>query len=309
MKRNVNDEAYFIVIVDAGSTTGAATQLGLTQPALSKCLKRLRSEYSDRLVKFQDGKAEMTLVGRLLYEYANRAKIEKRRHWNRVQLALDNAFGLVNVGLGGYAAEASAAEAFARWIEKYPKFRAQFHVMGGQHLHRLLEEDRLDFYFANYMPEQMDHTLEVLKAPTFEMTFFVRPGHPLANRDMVMLSDVVKYPTCTVPGPDKFTKKITREIGEMALSTIDDIHISGLQCSDVSVYKSIVQKTDSVGFLPINGLREEISRGAVVLLNTNFKWPDPELAVVSLKKRAMPEPARHLADLLLEEFSKDLTHT
>lgn len=70
MKMELRDMEYFAVVADRGNVGRAAEELGLSQPALSKSLRRLERSVGAKLVKRTPKGVDLTAVGSALFARA-----------------------------------------------------------------------------------------------------------------------------------------------------------------------------------------------------------------------------------------------
>ena len=69
---NLNQLKIFFLVIRRGSLTAAAAELNITQPAVTKAIKRLQEHYDVRLVERAGKKWVLTTAGKALYQIAGR---------------------------------------------------------------------------------------------------------------------------------------------------------------------------------------------------------------------------------------------
>jgi DNA-binding transcriptional LysR family regulator len=67
---NIESLRRFIAVADEGSIGGAASELGLSQPVLSRQIGRLESELQFKLFRRVPGGVQLTAAGELFYQQA-----------------------------------------------------------------------------------------------------------------------------------------------------------------------------------------------------------------------------------------------
>lgn len=75
MQFTPRDLEYFAAVAESGSLLRAAERLGLSQPALSKALRRLEAAIGAKVVQRVPRGIELTMVGRSLLVHANRIQL------------------------------------------------------------------------------------------------------------------------------------------------------------------------------------------------------------------------------------------
>jgi len=91
---------YALTIARAGSVAGAAQQLGLSQPALSKALARLEAELKTRLFDRSVRGVRLTEEGELFLRHAARASLHAADARAALRDRRQGASGLVRLGVG-----------------------------------------------------------------------------------------------------------------------------------------------------------------------------------------------------------------
>jgi len=73
---------FFVAVAEHGSITGAAQQLGLVQPALTRQINKLEQEFGVRLFTRQPRGVQLTATGRDFLEHCRRIndEVERARH-------------------------------------------------------------------------------------------------------------------------------------------------------------------------------------------------------------------------------------
>lgn len=126
MKLDVESLRALRAVVDAGTFTGAATRLGMTQSAVSWKIKRLEERVGMELVKRGSADLEPTPNGRDLLDYADRilsAHDEAVAHLSRSDLT-----GVIRLGTNEDLRGGELADVLARFGRQYPQIRLDVRV-------------------------------------------------------------------------------------------------------------------------------------------------------------------------------------
>lgn len=86
---------YFVGVASAGGFSAAAERLHIAQPALTRQIKLLEEEFGTRLFKRTPHGAQLTEIGRLLYDHATIALRELEIAADRIEVAKLNPRGRV----------------------------------------------------------------------------------------------------------------------------------------------------------------------------------------------------------------------
>src|SRR5690242_4165693 len=97
---DVRDLAYFETIATTGHLGRAAEQLGRTQPALTKCIRRLESSVGSELFVRAGRRLKLTEVGEVLLSRASRLRSAMDEALREVTDLAKGVAGHVRIGAG-----------------------------------------------------------------------------------------------------------------------------------------------------------------------------------------------------------------
>ena len=187
---------HFRVLARAGSYARAASELPLSQPALSRSIASLEAECGTRLVDRERGRAGVTLTpaGVALLDEAD----QLLRHARRVEMSMTgNALVesvQVRFGIGPLLASLLLSGSLARVMEQHP--RASFSAVSEPPRvmrHKLLRGE-LDFFVAPVQVQPPDARIRTKTLGGQAQVFHVRPGHPLLTAPSVSADMMALYP-------------------------------------------------------------------------------------------------------------------
>jgi DNA-binding transcriptional LysR family regulator len=89
---------YFLAVVEHGSLRAAAQQLGVTQPALTKAVRRLEDSFGVLLFERRARGVALTTYGSALVRHARDLRSSVRAAWDELGALRTGSAGLVRVG-------------------------------------------------------------------------------------------------------------------------------------------------------------------------------------------------------------------
>lgn len=180
----------FLVVARLGNISHAAEELALSQPTLSRSIKRLEEEFGQPLFERKTRSVELTEAGQLLHGRAE--TVLRLLDDAKAQIADDGRTGRVRIG---------AIPTIAPYF--LPNFLRTLHREFKQ-AELVVQEQTTEELLARVKQGEVD--LAILALPISakyveveklfeEELFLVTPkGHPLAERKRVTLDDVEPYP-------------------------------------------------------------------------------------------------------------------
>jgi DNA-binding transcriptional LysR family regulator len=146
----LRDIEYFSVIAEHGHLGRAAEALGLSQPALSKSLRRLEHELQAKLVKKTPKGVELTPEGSVLFARARELKLSLQSVAREVAEVGQGRVGHLRVGVGFPRPEDFLTAAFSQMLEGAPKTTLIVTVSDNDVMVPALRAGDLDLIF-NYL--------------------------------------------------------------------------------------------------------------------------------------------------------------
>ncbi len=112
---------YFKAVVNAGSFSEAAHQLGRTQQAVSKSISLLEEKLGAPILERGSRAVTPTLIGKLLLQHADTIERQVQSFSEQLDLIRHSAEGKVRIGAGPGAAQSLLPQVAAFLFENHPK--------------------------------------------------------------------------------------------------------------------------------------------------------------------------------------------
>jgi DNA-binding transcriptional LysR family regulator len=260
---------YFLAVVEHGSFSAAAAELGRTQQALSKAIHTLEETAGVRLLDRNPRTATPTLFGEMLIAHARNIELELRGFRERVAEMLGANEGNVIVGASATAAGLLVADAIEVLHERQSQIRLS--VMTGiyQDLVPALLRGELDICVGveTVDADLQDVVREVLCYEEFRV--IAGADHPLAGRAEVGHAELLEHPWI-----------LGRKLGaveEALAASFEDLDlprpVAAIETNSTEFLRSMLLKGRHLCVLPADLFAAERQHGTLVALNTrHFKW-------------------------------------
>jgi len=191
MKHQLRDIEYFSVVAEHGNLGRAAEALGLSQPALSKSLRRLEKSMEAKLVKRTFKGVELTAVGAALFSHVRRLRFALDDVTREVADLTHGRTGHLRVGTSPGLSTHFLPVACATLLKEAPRVTFKVTDLDRETALSALRHGELDFTV---------HTLEASRREDlaeeylFEVEFVVYAsmGHRLAKKQHVTLADLAQ---------------------------------------------------------------------------------------------------------------------
>ena len=191
MSLDQRDLRYFETIAELGHLRHAAEQLCLTQPALSKCIKRLEQALGAPLFERQGRGIVLTAVGHQLWAQARKLNRIADNALREVREFARGQSGLVRIGCGPVTADALMPGICDLVLRQMPGVRLKIMLGMNYSLREQLRQGDIDAIFG-LVPNGDD---EFLMHGLMDDTVVVAASssHPLARRRRLAIDDLAPY--------------------------------------------------------------------------------------------------------------------
>lgn len=182
----------FLEVTRQGGVVRASEALGVSQPAVSKTLVELEALLGVSLFDRNGRKLVLTTDGEIFSRYAITAATALR-HGVESVTASRSAQQLVRVGALPTVEAEVVPQAVARFLTSPLACRVHIESGPSPHLLGLLREGMLDFIVGRMASPDVMKALAFEHLYSEELTFAVRPSHPLAGRRTLTHVEIEPY--------------------------------------------------------------------------------------------------------------------
>ena len=134
----------FLAVAQHLSFTKASKELGISQPAVTKNIQELENTYKVELFSRQAGHIELTFMGEVFREYAQRIVAVCGELRNEMNLLGSNVSGELRIGVENVLAQRLYKEVLPLFENKFRDVQLSVMVSSGKNLEISLKEDRVD---------------------------------------------------------------------------------------------------------------------------------------------------------------------
>jgi len=293
MALNIRDLEYFAVLADQGHVGRAAEVLGLSQPALSKCLRRLEAEVDAKLVKRTPRGLALTSVGEVLRMRAHRLRLSLADVVHEAADVSQGRSGSLRVGAGAGMGDEFLAEACSTLMMEAPKVTLTLSVAPNAMLLPALRNGEYDLVVSGITKATPDDLAQE-KLYEDEYVVYCSPNHRLAKRKKIGLRDLAN---------ERWVLAVPNDLSWIAIHRAFEDH--GLTAPRVAVAitastirMGVVATSDLLGFASWRVLRGAGTRFPLARLRIEkLSWA--RTVGVSYRKDAYLSPAaRRFIDIL-----------
>jgi DNA-binding transcriptional LysR family regulator len=291
--------AHLVAVRDAGSFSGAAKRLGISQPTLSKSIARLEKALRVELFDRSGGRARPTVYGQAAAEHAEILLAGAARLIQQLEQLGKGEAGSLRIGVGPATRVKLLPEVVRQVGRNIPHLQLEVRYDDVRNLLRSLRIGSLDLIFCYFeVPDEYADFMRV-KIHADRRIAAVRPGHPALKSVPLTPKKLLEYPIASVGAVPSFT----RWLG--ALSSREARNLKAFVSDDYALVKGRSLESDFVACGPKFVFEQELRDGILIelplqaenkyecwMLTTEVKWRSPvvkkiaDFARAAMRRRA-----------------------
>lgn len=256
MKFDIRQLRYFVCVADTGNITRAAELLYITQPALTRSIKKMEESIGARLLDRGPRSIKPTEAGQVLYRYARIIINQVERAMADVSAVSRGEQGHVHIGIAALFAPTLISHLIPQLTTRFPGLHIRITEGFFEDLVAGLLEGEIDVLLSNFPPGLVPP--DVVLKPLFEIRteFVVGASHPLASKKNVTARDLREAQWAIIKHPhiidflDKF----------FAAESLPPIS-AAIEATSLSTLKSLVMLGQYVAMLPRRWIEKELESG------------------------------------------------
>lgn len=294
MTFDLNQLKAFTAIVATGSLGRAADLMNLTQPALSRTVRRLEARVGAPLFERHSKGMSLTDIGRALLPHATLLGREAEIAREEIDAVRGLARGTIRVGAVGSIACLVLPLAIGRVLKKWPDLRVQVLEGVWDRLAEGLVKHEIDLALAVTLPSSED--IVAIEDCRWEDTSCVvaAKGHPLRKKRRLTLADTSQERWAILPkgtGPFEQMQKVFTTNGLEMPNIV-------VETRSVTVLKSLVARSGFLSWMPEPMYDAE--RKAALIDALRIPGASDRRSLTGFRRRmgTLPGPAGKLLDEL-----------
>jgi DNA-binding transcriptional LysR family regulator len=286
---------YFLAVVENRSFGRTAEILHISQPALSKAVKRLEQDLGVRLLDRLPRGVAPTLYGEALVAHAKLIKGELSRATDAIVALKEGNAGRVVIGAGSSMRIELLPEAVVRLHARHPDLEVKMIGELYDDLIPDLEKGELDLALSMISFDQRISHIEEIPLYIDKTHPTVRTDHPLLKKKTITIEDCLKS-EWILPSSDNLGR---RHLDAFFLSRGYSAPESVIETNSTMIAVSVMQKSDLIGWHPTQVIGNSNVTGLTAL-------PIEEITLtrtvgISYRQSSVLSPA---AILLIEELKR-----
>lgn len=190
---DIRQITYFVEVAKRRSFTKAASTLHVSQPSLSKTIKKLEDELGTPLFYRVATGLELTDTGRVFLTNAKTLLDAYDNLTAQLEDVGELKKGEIKIGIPPIIGAAFFSTVISKYIELYPEIEISLNEVGSNKIKQEINEGELDVGLICNLPIQKENyeTIHLLKDP---LMLIIHKDNPLAEEASIHFSDIETEP-------------------------------------------------------------------------------------------------------------------
>jgi DNA-binding transcriptional LysR family regulator len=280
----------FLTVANEKSFSRAAEKLLRTQPAISLALQRLEHSLGEKLIDRSGKELLLTDAGQILLDFARRFENLEREMENALSELRDNAAGRLVIG-ANESTTLYLLQHIEEYRRRYPKVKIQVRRSLSSKVPAQLIDGDLEMGVISYDPEDPRLVSRIIY--TDHLCFVVPPGHRLAGRDAVSITELGQENFIAHNVVSPYREVVVREFHRRRVPLRMDVEMP-----TVESIRRMVQLKEGAAFLPHMCVAQEIGQGTLCEVKVEELNVERKIRLVYPARRALSHAAQAFLDMV-----------
>lgn len=298
MLENLRAMGVFACVVERGSFSGAAKDLGITTSAVSQQIRSLEQELNVTLLHRSTRKISMTEAGQAFFQSCQEMMSAAERGKIRISELQDNLIGELRLATSPELASLHIVPALSRWIMAHETLKVN--ILASEQYLNLIEE-RIDV--AVRMSQHVnDDEFEAYPMARVQQILIASPSYLNQRPAIEHPNDLLTHQLLPVDQMKNFSKlKFSNE------KTGENVELEvpvKVRTNNVFVMKTLCHEGHGIGRILHLDAQQELKRGEFVEVLPDWKLPEYTLYAVTLKREQQPVKVIRCIEALKSYFTQ-----
>jgi DNA-binding transcriptional LysR family regulator len=297
------DLQYFAVVAEHGNLRRAADAIGISQPALSKTLRRLEKSSGAKVVKRTPKGVELTIMGMALLGHGKRLRLAMDDVLKEVADLNGGRTGILRLGASFEAAELLLPNSCEILYRRTPEVTVKITVASNEALIPALRRGELDLIISG-IPKSPDKTFAHEHIWDEEFLVCASASHPLARRKRVTIADLADERWALASATTLSWQKIYQAFADNGLPPP---HVA-MEANFRLIRMRVISQSGMLGFVPRWELQHATQRAKLVEIPVKELTWIRQLGVRYRREAYLSPVARRFIDVLKSEATRLREH-
>ena len=297
---NIDFELYriFYVVANNKNITKASNELCISQPAISKAIKKLEEQLGGKLFVRNPRGVLLTDEGKEFYNYIKQAMECISSAENKFTDLINLETGCIKIGSTSTLTKEFLLPFIKEFKDKHPNININISINISSELFNNLRNGLIDIMFLNIDGKNIPDDIEVIKCKEVQDCFVVSEKYKELAQKEISFSDISKYPLILQAKGSNTRAFLDDYCDKNNITLSPNIEIS---------YSLVVEFAKiglGIGYVTEDYIQKELKDGSLIKLKLKNKIPKRSLGYAISKKHEPNFSTKKLIEIINQEIKK-----
>jgi DNA-binding transcriptional LysR family regulator len=283
---------YFFEVARCKSFSKAAEHLFVTQPILTRCIKKMEEELEQPLIIRSTKSFALTDAGEALVIYGSQLVEQYEDIYRHLQDIKESKVGEIHISSPGVLLDMYFPKLVTEYRKKYPGIKITISERGSRLIAQDVLDGKVDIGLV-MLPIEEAYQLNVIPIIRDEVCVLVRRDHAFAKKEYVHIKQLQEVEIITYNKNNTLYNKFVEMCQEQGF--VPDIIYQSMMPNFVM---DVITYGNCVGIMPAPMLEQFQTEDLVSIpLRPHFPW---EIAMITKKGRYLPKAANSFLEFVQE---------
>lgn len=294
---NINFEYYriFYSVANHGNITKAAKELMISQPAISKSIKKLEEQLGGQLFVRTKRGVTLTLEGAEFYEYIKQAMEFINNAENKFSDLINLETGTIRIGISTTLTKQFLIPYLEKFHKLHPKIDIQISTNLSSELFTKLKDGLLDLVILN-LPYSKTNDIEIKEIKKVQDCFIVGREYEYLTKKKIPLGELVKFPLIL-----QSQGSTTRKFFDNYTMKNNVVFQPVMNLSSYSLVVEFTRIGFGIGYATEEFIKNELSNKDLLKLNVEPAIPSRSIGIAYSKKNLPNFSTKKFIQMIIEK--------
>lgn len=270
---NLNLYKIFYVVAKSKSLVDASNKLYISQPAVSKDIKRLEDAMNTKLIYRKNNGISLTKDGEEFIKYLDESFGILNTGEEMIKQRNDLAHGTIAIGCLSHISSLYLMDKIEKFKRKYPGIKIQIISASNEQLIELLQLHKLNFIIDTSIPKTIYNNLDVKLLKEFDTIFISNKKEKINNiKELENKKWILPF------GYTGTRKRLDKALEKYGISINSSME---LDVTDLII--DAVKRELGFGYVIKDAVREELRNKTIFEINTDIKLPKTSIYLINIR--------------------------
>ena len=294
---NIDFELYrlFYTVAKCKNFTIAASELCISQPAISKSIKNLEDQLGGQLFVRTKRGVTLTQEGRELYNYISVAIENITNGENRFSQLINSEIGVIKIGISVTLTKNFLIPFLKKFHQSYPKIEIQIITNKTSELINKLKNGLIDMVILNINKYDYGKEIEIIKIKEINDCFIVNEDYLELTKRNMSINELNNYPLILQAKGSN-----TRDFIDNYAKSNNITFKPNMEPASSSLVIEFAKIGFGIGHATKQNIENELSNHVLYELNIKEKIPSRYIGIAYSKVNLLSFSAKKLIDIILQ---------